>query len=328
MQQRNVLFWLLFPVGVVLSLVVLGAGIWLAMTQRGMAVLAAGCVCVVSTVFLGLLAALIHGAQKDALGQAEALMAPINERLQHLSVLLNQVSEQQLISERAKAIAFRESEREALRRAIREEMTRRDWDAALTLANEIERVFGYKQEADTFRKEIEAYRDGEVRRIVSEGMAMMEMHCSAEQWTLAMREAERLMGLFPTDAQSQSLADEVEARRQKFKRQLLESWTDAVTRHDIDSSIEILKRLDLYLTPQEAAAMQEPARQVFKDKLLMLGQQFTLAMKERRWQEAVRTGEAIVSEFPNSRMAVEVKDKMNLLRQRAAEGSPPNLVKV
>src|SRR5205823_8064243 len=118
----------------------------------------------------------------------EAHIAPLNERLQYISVLLNQVSEQQLISERAKGIAFRENERDALRRAIREDMQRKDYDAAMMLANEIESVFGYKQEADRFREEIYNSRDLEVRKIVNEAMANIDRHCQAEQWTAALRE--------------------------------------------------------------------------------------------------------------------------------------------
>jgi hypothetical protein len=100
---------------------------------------------------------------------------------------------------------------------------------------------------------------------------------------------------------------------------LLDSYNDAVSRHDVDGSIEILKKLDAYLTPAEAETMQESARQVFKDKLLLLGQQFTLSVRDHNWNEAIRLGESIVKEFPNSRMAQEVRDKMDLLRQRAGE---------
>lgn len=282
-------------------------------------VFALGAVSVLAVLALWLLAGVLVASRRDATGQAESVLAPVNERLQHISVLLNQVSEQQLISERAKAIAFRMSERDALRRAIREEMTRKDWDAALTLVQDIETAFGYAQEADQFRAEIQTQRNAEVRKLVSDGAAVIDRYCKAEAWTQAMREAERLGKLFPHDEQASQLTAEVENRRQQFKKQLLSDWNDAVTRHDVDGSIDILKRLDFYLTPDEAAGMQEKARQVFKDKLLMLGQQFTLAVKHRNWQDAIRLGETISGEFPNSRMAAEVREKMGLLKQQASE---------
>jgi hypothetical protein len=281
--------------------------------------LAAGAAGMLGVVLVLLLTLNLRAMQRESRAEADVLFAPVNERLQHLSVLLNQVSEQQLISERAKAIAFRESEREALRRAIREEIGRKDWEAALTLAGEIETVFGYKLEADRLRQEIAAGREAEVRRQVAEGAAAIERYCKAEQWIPAAREAERLKSVFPEDAQSQRLPQDVESRRQGVKKELLANWEAAVTRHDVDGSIEILKRLDLYLSPQEAGPVAERARQVFKDKLLLLGQQFAMAVKEHGWAEAIRLGETIMSEFPNTRMAQEVREKMELLRQRAVE---------
>jgi tetratricopeptide (TPR) repeat protein len=261
----------------------------------------------------------VKAARDEEVRKWDETLGPVNERLQYITVLLNQVSEQQLISERAKGIAFRENERDALRRAIREDMQRKDYDAALVLANEIEAVFGYKQEADRFREEIYNSRDAEVRKIVNEVLGKIDRECQAENWTGALREAERLMAMLPNDAQVRNLPNEIEARRQGHKRQLLEGYTDAVARHDVDGWIEILKRLDPYLTPVEAEQLQESARQMFKDKLMLLGQQFTLAVRDHNWNEAIRVGDSIVKEFPNSRMATEVRDKMELLKQRAGE---------
>jgi hypothetical protein len=313
-------FLWLYGVVLVLALVVLGIGIYqVANGGHTYSMLAAGMVSVIAVLLVWSFNFNLKAARDEEVRKWDETLGPVNERLQYITVLLNQVSEQQLISERAKGIAFRESERDALRRAIREEMHRKDYDAALMLANEIESVFGYKQEADRFRMEIQNSREAEVRKLVNEAVGTINQYCQAEQWTNALREAERLMGMFPNDAQVRNLPNEIEARRQGHKKQLLEGYTDAVNRHDVDGWIEILKRLDPYLTPAEAEALQESARQMFKDKLMLLGQQFTLAVRDHNWSEAIRVGETIVSEFPNSRMAQEVRDKMELLRQRASE---------
>ena len=127
------------------------------------------------------------------------------------------------------------------------------------------------------------------------------------------------MQMFPDNEQVRNLPVEIENRRQGHKRQLLSSWTDAVARHDVDGSIEILKQLDTYLTPAEAESMQETARSVFKEKLNNLGKQFSPAVQDHRWVEAIRVGETVIREFPNSRIAQEVRENMENLRQRAAE---------
>jgi hypothetical protein len=64
--------------------------------------------------------------------------------------------------------------------------------------------------------------------------------------------------------------------------------------------------------------MQETARSVFKEKLNNMGKQFGQAVQEHRWVDAIRVGEAVIREFPNSRIAQEVRENMDSLRQRAA----------
>src|SRR5688572_22185307 len=101
--------------------------------------LAAGCASLVAlAIAYPLLQAL--EASRDAREKAmRDMAAPFDERMQQMSVLLNQISEQQLISDRTKQVAYRTRDRETLRRAIHEEIASKDWEAALVLANDMER---------------------------------------------------------------------------------------------------------------------------------------------------------------------------------------------
>jgi len=308
----------MFPVVLFFAFVVFAIGVFITWKHGDYTVLASGCLAVFAVLAVWCLALNVQAPRQSDFARAEELLAPVNERMQQINVLLNLVSEQQLISERAKAIAFRDQERDTFRRAIREEIAKKDYEAALALVGDIESVFGYRQEADRFREEINALRQQEVTKVVNEAAVVIDRHCRAEQWNLAIREAERLMSIYPGDPSVQRLPQEIEGRRQAHKKQLQDSWEDAVNRHDVDGSIEILKQLDAYLTPAEAEAMQETARRVFKDKLQLLGQQFALAVKDHLWADSVRLGEAVMREFPNSRMAQEVREKIDLLRERAA----------
>ncbi len=318
--RKNSAPWL-FLVTLILALGLTTWGIIVLVYERDYALVASGAVSTLGVLVAWLLAFSIDRNREAA----EVAVAPVHDRLQALTVLLNQISEQQLISERAKAIAFRGNERDAVRRAIREEIARKDWEAALALTQEIEVNFGYKAEAERLRQEIDTHCELEVRRQVSEAAAAVERYCNAEQWIAAEREAERILSAFPDDPKAKSLSTDIAQRRHAVKLQLMACWETAVKGHDVDGAIEILKRLDLYLSPQEAAGFQETARQIFKDKLLLLGQQFTVAMKEHDWQLALRLGETINQEFPNSRMAQEVRDKMELLKKRAVEGQPASV---
>ena len=294
-------------------------GLYLAATGRGWAMLAAGCASLVAVAIAWPVWRAIESTRDAHVSGMNEFTGPFNERMQQISVLLNQISEQQLISDRTKQVAYRTRDREAVRRAIHEEINDKDWEAALALASDIEQVFGYKQEADRFRREIEHKRSGETRRLVGEGIADVERYIRIERWQDALAEAHKVAQAYPGDEQAHSLPQHVEQRRANHKKQLIESWQDAVNRRDIDGSIEILRKLDPYLTPQEAEAMQEPARNLFKEKLNALRTQLSLAIQDHKWREAYKLSETIIRDFPNTRIAHEVSERIEELRQRVVQ---------
>ena len=312
----------MYAIVLVVALAVFGVGIFLAVqepTRRDWTMLAAGSISLLLVLTTWPLAMTIAASRDVTAKAGEETLNVLQERLQSITVLLNEMSEQQLLSDRAKVVAFREKDRDALRRAIREDIAKRDWEAALILADDMERIFGYKQEAMKFREDIHRAQEDIVRRHVNEGMGVIDRHCRAEAWSDALREAERLMNAFRGDAQVMNLPQEIENRRQSHKQQLQSAFQDSLNRRDNDGAIEILKKLDLYLTRTEAEAMQDTVRNLFRERLNDLKTQFTLAIQDHKWGEAVRVGDSIVRDFPNSGIAREVKDKLDTLRQRAAE---------
>jgi hypothetical protein len=317
-EKRKSAAWIwVYLVALALAGTLLGLGIYRAVARGEWDMLSMGLLALVVVVSTWPLA-MILGTSTPG-GSQPADLSNVNERLEQVSVLLNVISEQQLLSDRAKSVAFREKDRDALRRAIQEELSRQDWDAAMRLADDMEAEFGYRTEADKFREEIRARRGDAVRKQIQEVVTVIDRFTRSEQWNGALREAERLMSMFPENEQVKNLPNEIDQRRQAHKKQLVDNWNDAVARHDIDGSIEILKQLDMYLTPAEAEGLQETARQVFKEKLNQFARQFGEAVHQQRWAEAIRIGDQITREFPNTRMAQEVRDKMEMLKQRASE---------
>ena len=132
-----------------------------------------------------------------------------------------------------------------------------------------------------------------------------------------MREAQRILQAIPDNAKIAAMPQKIEAARIRHKRDLLQTYGELVRKNDIDGSIELLKQLDRYLSPQEAAALQDSARGIFRAKLHNIGVQFAIRVAEGQWAEAVASGEEIIQNYPNSRMAHEVRAKLDLLRQRA-----------
>jgi uncharacterized membrane protein YccC len=302
-----------------LALAILGVGIYQLTREasRDWTMVAAGGLALVAVAVTWPIA-LSLSSRRGASG-ATGDIGSLAGKMDQMVTALHRVGEQQLLSDRAKHIAFRDKERDALRRAIQEDINRQEWDLALRLADDIEREFGYKAEAERFRAEIRQKCEECARRMLDDGLVAIDRHTRAEQWNNALREAEKLHGVYPDNDRVRNLPQEIENRRQSHKRQLVESWHDAVARHDVDGSIEILKQLDTYLTPKEAESLQETARGIFREKLNSLGKQFAVSVQEHRWHDALGVGDQIVRDFPNTRIAQEVREKMDVLRKRATE---------
>jgi hypothetical protein len=201
-------------------------------------------------------------------------------------------------------------------------MLKHNWEGATSLVNEMENSFGYRQEAAGIRKQIDDRQQELIRKQVHDAVATIERHVRGEAWPEAMAEANRIAHIFAGNAQAAALPREVETRREAHKRQLIDSWNDAVMRHDVDGAIEILKRLDQYLSPSEAETYQESARSIFKEKLSILRTQFSVAVQDHKWAEALRIADTITRDFPNTQMAKEVREMMESLRARASGLEP------
>jgi hypothetical protein len=308
-----------FVIVLVLSLAITAGGIYLAMRGQGWSLLATGAGCVVATLLVWALAGSVAANRTQAANELESLLSPLSERMEQFSVMLNLISEQQLLSDRGKSIAYRNKDRDALRFAIQEEIGRADYEAAWRLADEMENSFGNRQEAEHFRQLIEDKRSENVRRHIADGLMRIDKLVRAERWAAAHREAEQLAKRYGDHEQVRNLKADIDTRRQQHKVQLTESFNDAVSRNDVDGAIELLKRLDPYLSSGEAESLQETARAVLKTKLEQLRSQFAGAVHEGNWHEALRIGDAVIRDFPNTQMAKEVREHMDTLRQRAGE---------
>ena len=243
----------------------------------------------------------------------------LHEILTKHSAMLEAIAENTRISDAAKSLARRDQELDALRESIRDDIRKEKWDAALTLIDEMERRFGYKEEADRVRVELDDARKDRIQTKLSEAVEMIESHFQSHEWDRAQGEIDRLVNALPDDSRVLSLQDRIKALRDQHKQELRAAWDDAVRRNDTDHAIDVLKELDVYLSPAEAQALQTSARNVFKEKLLQLGIQFRFAVTERRWQDALTTGLELIRDFPNARMANEVREAMDTLRERARQ---------
>jgi hypothetical protein len=230
--------------------------------------------------------------------------------------VLGQLKEVASLSDAAKQVAYRAKDLEALRAAIREDLNRGDFEAATMLVNEMERRFGYAQEVDRVREQINEKSRAAIDQRVADTVEHVELLLTRYDWADATRESDRLLRLFPTHPEARKLAGKIHRARDDHKRDLLKMWREAVAKDDVDRSLELLRELDPYLSVAEAEAYKENARDVFRKKLQQLGVQFALHVHDKSWNEALRIGRQITDEFPNTRMAAEVREKMPILEDK------------
>ncbi len=137
------------------------------------------------------------------------------------------------------------------------------------------------------------------------------------QWRAAREVADRLRRAQPDAELEADIERRFLAARARHKAELEASFLEGVDRGDTEGAMRLLRELDHYLTAEEAERYRELAGGVIKQHRENLGVQFKLAVNDHRWAEAVRIGETIVGEFPNTKMAVEVRSMIDLLRRRS-----------
>ncbi|HAU37341.1 MAG TPA: hypothetical protein DCX07_06440 [Phycisphaerales bacterium] len=251
---------------------------------------------------------------RDRFDRIETLLSDLSESSRKLLELVS-------LSDRAKSLLFREQEIEAFREAVHDNLMKQDYNTAEKMIEMIEKDLGFTDEAQRLHEEVLANRKATLEEKIDRAIARIQQIIDRHDWSQALRETKRILRLFPKNEKVVALPDRIESARAAHKRDLLHDYGEAVRRNDVDRGIELLRELDRYLAPQEAAALQESARGVFRARLHNLGVQFAIRVTEKQWNEAISVGEEIISGFPNSRMASEVRAKMDQLRTRATQDS-------
>ena len=252
----------------------------------------------------------------DALEENGAKLERMAEALEKSRSVLAQIEQTARLSEAARTIVFRDADRQWLRETVFDKLQQQDFEATNQIIDEIAQRVEYKELAEQLHVEAERYRDATDAERVKQVIVHIEKLFENYQWAKASTQIERLIRAYPKSKEAEALRRKLLDKKQERKKILLTAWDDAVQRQATDQSLEILRELDLYLTPNEGLALQEAARDVFKTKLHNLGVRFSLAISGKNWAEALRIGSEITRDFPNSRIADEIREKWNVLEQK------------
>ncbi|MCC6426578.1 MAG: hypothetical protein IT435_07130 [Phycisphaerales bacterium] len=239
--------------------------------------------------------------------------------LKRIEQALERLTEHFALSDDARRVVFRKQEREMLRRAISEDIEAEDWEAASVLVAELANQFGYRADAEEFRTRIDAARRQTVDRKVAEAISVLDGLIIQRRWDDAFAEAARIKRLYPESPRVDGLGHRVQTSRDAYVQDLERRFLMAAQEDRVEDAMSLLKEIDLYLTETQAAPYREVARGVIGKARENLGVQFKLAVQDRRWRDAAIAGEKIISQFPNSRMAAEVRGLIDGIRSRATQ---------
>ncbi|MGA2915223.1 MAG: hypothetical protein ABSE89_04280 [Sedimentisphaerales bacterium] len=260
---------------------------------------------------------MLAGEAVKSIKDQQQKIAQINDTLASNKGLLEQISQGVRLSEAAKTIAYRDTDRQQLRASVMEKLHQQDFDSTYAMIEDIARRNEYKQLAGELKLTADKYRNATDLERINQIVGYIDKLFEQYQWTTASVQIERLKTLYPDAEQTKTVQQRLIEKKEQRKRELLAAWDEAVKKSDTDYSLMVLKELDMYLTPSEGLALQEAASEVFKNKLHNLGVQFSLAVSDKHWEKALETGQVIIRDFPNSRIADEIRNKLTILRELA-----------
>lgn len=268
-------------------------------------------------IFLSALLAMLSRVFKilDALRENSSKLEGVTGALEKISTNLQQINHSTRVSETAKAIAFRDADIQSLREVVIEKLEKQDFNGANDIIDEVAKRPEYEDLAEQLRTWADKYHTASDQERISQVILHIEKLFDNCQWARASAQIEGLIGAYPNSEKAKEMRQKLFDKKQERKKILLAAWDDAVQNQETDRSLDILKELDFYLTPNEGLALQEAARDVFRTKLHNLGVQFSIAVTEKKWSLALDIGQQIINDFPNSKMSEEIRGKLDVLMQ-------------
>jgi len=240
------------------------------------------------------------------------------QKMGELGRSVRMLGDQASLSDDARRVLNRQGERDLLRLAIEEDINNQHWDAAMVLIKELADRFGFRTDAEEFRQRIDSARAATLEKQVADAIGYLDGLIIQRRWDDAAADAARIQRLFPDSPRVEALRSRVAQARGSYKSEVERQFLVASQEGRADDALALLKDLDQHLSPQEAEPLRELARGIIGKARENLGARFKLAVQDRRWREAAELGEQIVRDFPNTRMAAEVREVIDGVRARAA----------
>jgi hypothetical protein len=235
------------------------------------------------------------------------------------SAKLEAILEAMQMSENAKRILFRDRELDLIRNTIQADIESEDFHAALVLCDQMANVFGAVEEAEEMRTNVQEIIHQHHEERIHEELNQLNELISNRQWVESYQFAARLRRLYPESPLLHELEQNIADMRTEYGHALEDRFLSAAKNDNVEDAMILLRELDKYLTPEDARRFRDTANSVIKTYRESLGAKFKMAVNDHRWQQAIEFGGELVAQFPNTKMAEEIKDILNTIQVRAVE---------
>jgi hypothetical protein len=231
--------------------------------------------------------------------------------------LLRAINDRAVLSDDARRVLNRTSERDMLVQEIDNAIVKHDWPAAGVLVRELSDRIGFPEDADRLRRKIDQARTVARDASVKDEISYLDGLILQRRWDVAFADAARIQRLYPDSPAVLDLPRRVEFAKAEVKQELQARFLEAAKNDRGTEAMETLRELDNYLSEQEAEPLREAARQVIGRVRDGLGAEFKRCLQERQYRRGVEVGERIMAEFPNTRMAEEIRGMIDSVREKA-----------
>tara|TARA_X000001036_G_scaffold122045_1_gene115584 strand:- start:10392 stop:11318 length:927 start_codon:yes stop_codon:yes gene_type:complete len=235
------------------------------------------------------------------------------------SAKLDAILEAVQMSENAKRVLFRDRELSVLRSTVQADIAKGEFHSSLVLCDQMATVFGAVEEAEGLRAKVQSiiheHHDARIRDEIEKLQVLLGQH----KWVDAYQYAAKLRRLFPDSPRLHSVEQHIADARIQYRHELEAKFLQAAEMENVERSMKLLRELDGYLTPDEARRFRDTATEVITKYRDSLGARFKMAVSDHRWHEAIEFGEVIMHQFPNTKMAEEVKTMLETIRVRITE---------
>jgi hypothetical protein len=223
------------------------------------------------------------------------------------------------MSENAKRVLFRDRELELFRKTVQEDIERGEFHSALVLCEQMGTEFGAVEEAEQLRTQVNAIINENHEGRIREEIGKLQQTLEECNWVQAYQDAAKLRRLFPDSPLLHGIEQRISNVRTEYRHRLEDRFLDAAKRDDIEQAMSLLRELDGYLTPDEARRFRDTADNVITTYRESLGARFKMAVGDHRWKQAIEFGDEITRQFPNTKMAQEVLDMIDTIKERSTE---------